>query len=143
MQFTEHEMTVGVQAVARRAYGAMPKLLRRRAGGLDWDELGRHQRFQHISTAGDLVLPGLGALPERPVVGRRPEFTREELVAAGEVACRTRAEARAPGRWERIAERRRRRLAEACADQLEVALAAMPVRPDPDDPAGLVVPDHL
>lgn len=143
MRFTEHEMTAGVQAVARRAYEAMPKMLRRRAGGLDWEELGKHQRFRHISAAGDLVLPGLAALPERPEVGRRPEFTREELVAAGEAACRARAEARAPGRWERIAARRRRRLSEACADQLAIALAAMPVRPDPDDPGSLVVPDHL
>ncbi|GAA4692783.1 hypothetical protein [Nocardioides nanhaiensis] len=143
MQFTEHEMTAGVQAVARRAYEAMPKMLRRRAGGLEWNGLKRHQRFRYISTAGDLVLPGLAALPERPVVGRRPQFTREELAAAGEAACRARAEARAPGRWERIAARRRRRLAEACADQLAVAVAAMPVRPDPEDPESFVVPDHL
>lgn len=141
MKFTEREMTVAVEAVARQSFDALPKLLRRRAGAASWDELGKGARYPHLAAAGDLVLPGLTGLPERPTVGEAPVFSAEEYAEAAQTALRSRAtSADGPDAWERLPERRRRRAVDAAADVLRAAVAAMPVRQDPD---ALIVPDHL
>lgn len=140
MKFTEREMTVAVDAVARGTFDALPKLLRRRAGATSWEELGKGARYPHLVAAGGLVLPGLTALPERPTVGEPPPFTDEEYAAAAEEVLRSRASAEDADGWERLPERRRRKAVEAAGQVLRAAVQAMPVRRDPD---ALVVPDDL
>ena len=140
MRFTEHEMTVGVEAVGRRLFASIPKLARRVAGATEWEELDRMGRYRHIAAAGELVLPGLTALPERPTVGARPEFTDEEYAEAADAGCRARMDKDEPGAWDALPERRRRKYVDPVVGLLRVAVAAMPVRQDPD---ALIVPDHL
>ena len=96
--------------------------------------------IQRKSAIGEMVLPALQALPERPVVGARPEFSDDEYALAAESATRELLEHRRPGSWSRMPERRRRRLVRATSALTRTAVAAMPVRQDPD---ALVVPDHL
>lgn len=138
MRFTEREMTVAVEAVAKQLFAAT----RLRRGDTDgaWARLTPQVRYQALSSAGDVVLPLLLALPERPTVGAPPPFSDEEYATAAEEACRTRAERAKPGSWDGGTKRGRRRQL-AAAEQLgRVAVAAMPIRQDPD---ALVVPDHL
>ncbi len=140
MKFTEREMTVAVEAVAARSFEALPRLLRSRAGGTSWDTLSKGDRYPLLAAAGDLVLPALVALPERPTVGATPAFTDEEYEAAAEEALRQRADRSEPGTWDATSERKRRKALAAGAAVLRIAVTAMPVRQDPD---ALVVPDHL
>lgn len=125
MRFTEHEMTVAVDAVARHLHAATRPPWRRGSADASYDALDRMRSWRLKVRAGDVVLPVLVALPERPTVGASPEFTAAEYAAA--------AEQSAPGTGSR------RRVAVAVA-LTRLAVAAMPVRQDPD---ALVVPDHL
>ncbi|HEU4512073.1 MAG TPA: hypothetical protein VFR87_03110 [Nocardioidaceae bacterium] len=140
MRFTEREMTVAVEAVARRLLGATRPPWRR--GGVDaaWEALAPIDRYNRKSAAGEMVLPALQALPERPTVGSRPVFDAAEYTQAAEDATRALLEHRKPGAWDSMPERRRKRLVETTAVLTRTAVEAMPVRQDPDD---LVVPDHL
>lgn len=140
MRFTEREMTVAVEAVAQQGFDSLPKLLRRKAGAESWALLGKGQRYPHLVNAGDVVLPGLVELPERPTVGATPAFTDGEYAAAAEHVLRSRAETKKPGSWESMPERRRRKAIPAIAAVLAVAVRAMPIRQDPD---AIIVPDHL
>ena len=140
MRFTEHEMTVGVEAVGRRLFASIPRLARKVAGATEWEELTRMGRYRHIAAAGELVLPGLTALPERPTVGATPAFSDEEYAEAAEAGCRARMDQQEPGAWDALPERRRRKYVTPVVDLLRVAVAAMPARQDPD---ALIVPDHL
>ena len=139
MKFTEPELTVAVGAVARGLFAATRPPWRR--GGHDeaWAGLTPVERYQRTATVGEMVLPALLALPERPTVGARPEFTSEEYAEAAEVATRGLLDHRSPGAWEKLPERRRRRLVKATAALTRSAVASMPLRQDPD---ALVVPDH-
>ncbi len=140
MRFTEHEMTVAVEAVARELFASTPRLVRKASGATEWEQLSRMARFRHLVTAGDLVLTGLVALPERPTVGATPAFTDEEYVAAATESFRTRAEQQRPGAWDALPARRRRKSIEPTVVLLRTAVRAMPHRQDPD---ALIVPDHL
>lgn len=121
MQFTERELTVGVDLVAQQLFASsLPQRRLRKPVDADaaWRELPPFEKYQHKTTVADLVIPILLALPERPTVGATPEFTDEEW-----------AEAAAPTDLPPE------------AVMLAVAtLAAMPIRQDPD---ALVIPDHL
>lgn len=140
MRFTEREMTVAVDAVAQQMFAATRPPWRR--GGVEqaWEELPRIDKYNRRAAVGETVLPALQALPERPTVGQPPTFTDDEYAAAAEVAARTLLEQRKPGEWEKLPERRRRLLVRSAAAITRQAVAAMPVRQDPDD---LTVPDHL
>jgi hypothetical protein len=140
MRFTEREMTVAVDAVARRLYVSTRPPWRRGRVDAAWESLGTLDRYNRKAAVGEAVLPALVALPERPTVGVRPEFTKEEYAAAAEVASRTLLEARKPGSWDAMPERRRNRLVRATAALTRSAVAAMPVRQDPD---AITTPDHL
>lgn len=140
MRFTEREMTIAVDAVARQMFAASRPPWRRRGVEEAWEGLARMERYNRRSAAGEAVLPALVALPERPTVGATPEFTDEEYAAAAEAATRSLLEQREPGSWEGMPERRRRLLVRATAAMTRTAVEAMPVRRDPDD---LTVPDHL
>lgn len=140
MQFTEHEMTVAVEAVARQSFEALPGFMRRKVGAAAWGDLAKMDRYTLLSAASKLLIPALTALPERPTVGATPQFSDAEYAEAAESALRERVDRAGPGSWDALAERKRRKQVEAAAATLRVAVAAMPHRQDPD---ALVVPDHL
>ncbi|WP_309648286.1 hypothetical protein [Nocardioides sp.] len=140
MRFTEHEMTVAVDAVARRLHAATRPPWRRGDAGTAYDALERMTKWRLKVRAGEVVLPVLTALPERPTVGARPEFTDTELTEAARSASRDVMEHRKPGAWDALPARRRGRVLATAVELTRVAVAGMPVRQDPD---ALVVPDHL
>lgn len=140
VRFTEHEMTVAVDAVARRLFAATRPPWKRADADAAYDALTMAERYPRKMAAGEIVLPVLTALPERPTVDARPEFTQTEYDAAAEAGSRQLLEHRRPGAWEAMSARRRRRLVTAAAQLTRVGVAAMPIRRDPD---ALVVPDHL
>ena len=140
MRFTEREMTTAIDTVARGVFTATRPPWRRGAADVAWEGLPRVERYNHKSAVGEMVLPALVALPERPTVGARPAFTDEEYTAAAEAASRTLVEHRGPGAWDALSVRRRRQLVRATAALTRSAVEAMPVRQDPDS---VIVPDHL
>lgn len=140
MEFTERELTVAVDAVARHMFAVTRPPWRRGDVDAAWESLTTIEKYNRRSVVGETLLPALQALPERPVVGARPEFSDEEYGAAAETGTRALMEHRRPGAWEKTPERRRRRLVKGTVTLLRRAVAAMPVRQDPDAP---VAPDDL
>lgn len=140
MQFTEREMTVAVDEVARSMYAATRPPWKRGETGDAWEALPRVERYNRRAAVGETLIPSLLALPERPTVGERPTFSGEEYDAAAEAGSRALLEQRSPGTWDTMSDRKRRRVVKASAALLRAAVQAMPVRQDPDAP---VVPDHL
>ena len=128
VKFTEHELTVAVEAAARRLDATARTPWSRKKATDRWDGLTKMQRYERLSAAADLVLPVLAALPERPTVGETPAFSAQEYSAAVE-----QARGSAEGRRERMA-------VVVLADLARRAVAAMPVRRDPD---AFEVPDDL
>ncbi|WP_299054672.1 hypothetical protein [uncultured Nocardioides sp.] len=139
MRFTEREMTVGVKAVAQQLMVATKPFGR---GSVEerWERLTPMGRYEKLAAAGELVLPLLVGLPDRPTVGATPEFTTEEWEDAAAEAQRSAADARSPGSWDALSERKRRGAVAVVVRLGRTAVAAMPVRQDPD---AIVVPDHL
>lgn len=140
MQFTERELTVAVDEVARSMYAATRRPWKRGESADAWEALPRVEKYNRRAAVGESLIPSLLALPERPAVGERPTFSSEEYAAAAEAGSRALLEQRSPGGWDTMPERKRRRLVKASAALLRAAVQAMPVRQDPDAP---VVPDHL
>ncbi len=140
MRFTEHEMTAGVDAVARELFAATRPPWRRGSTATAYDRLDRAQRYHRLAAAGEIVLPVLVALPERPTVGATPDFSAEEYAEAAAAALREVHEHRSPDGWDSLGTRRRRALVAVAARLTRTAVRAMPHRGDPD---ALVVPDHL
>lgn len=140
MDFTEREMTVAVDAVARRTYAATRPPWRRGDVDASWEGLPPVEKYNRRAAVGEMVLPVLQALPERPTIGSRPAFDDAEYVEAAAAATRALLEHRSPGTWEAMPERRRRRLVRTTVALTRSAVEAMPVRQDPGD---LTVPDHL
>lgn len=140
MRFTEHEMTVAVEAAAREVYTATRPPWRRGGAAGAFDQLDRGQRYHRLAAAGEIVLPVLVALPERPTVGAVPLFSAEEYVQAARVGSREVVERRGQGAWDSLSTRRRHAAVALAARLARTAVAAMPPRQDPD---ALVVPDHL
>ncbi|WP_110206139.1 hypothetical protein [Nocardioides daejeonensis] len=132
MQFTEHEMTVGVDAVARELFLARKLPWRRTKGEAAWHDLPPFTKYQHRSAAGEMILPTLTALPERPSPGARPDFSLDELTTAAEEGARALADHRAAGSWEATSAKRRSRLIRVTAMLTQHALDAMPPRPADD-----------
>ena len=115
MRFTEHEMTVAVQAAARTVASGRRKRP-------DWESLDPMQRYHVLEAVGGQVLPVLIALPDVEVAaGTRPTFTTAQVAAAVE------------GTLGEGGGRLRRKAAVAARTALVLqALAALPVRNDPD-----------
>lgn len=128
-------MTAGIETVAQRLHAATRPLKR---GA--WEALAPYERYRRKAAIGEAVLPALIALPERPTVGARPEFTAEEYAAAVESTTRDLVEHRTPGAWEGMSARKRKRMVSATAALTRAVVAAMPVRQDPD---ALTIPDSL
>lgn len=140
VRFTERELTAGVDAVARHLFAATRPPWRRGRLEQEWQALAPIEKYNRRSAAGEMVLPALQALPERPTVGTHPVFSDEEYAGAAESATRTLLEHRSQGAWDAMPERRRKRLVRTTASLTRQAVEGMPVRQDPDD---LAVPDHL
>jgi len=132
VRFTERELTVALEGAAKAVLATQDKSVRkgRRTPDEAWDALTRYQRFQLLDGLGDQVLPVLVALPDVDVaVGTRPTYTDEQVAAAVE-------ERLGPG----LKGVRRKVLVKARTALVQVALASVPPRQDPD---ALIVPDHL
>ena len=124
MRFTERELTVAVDELAQQLFAAgRPKWKRKNAED-GWRELPPMQKYALRSSVGDLALPVLVALPERPTVGETPRFSEDEW-----------NEAVAAGLPEADADKRA-----AALTMAQVAVELMPIRQDPD---AIVIPDHL
>lgn len=131
MRFTEHELTLAVQAAAKSVAAARGRT-RRRAEDAEavWETMSRYERYQVMDAVGTQVLPVLAVLPEVEVEpGTRPSFTNAQVLAAVE---QTMGEGK--GRL------RRKVAAASVAVLVQSALAELPPRQDPD---ALIVPDHL
>lgn len=140
MKFTEPEMTKAVEAVARQLFAATRPPWKRGDLAQGWRELKPIERYNNLAAAGEVVLPVLVALPERPTVGATPEFSDQEYLDAAEGASRELMEHRQPGVWESLSERKRRKLNQGTAELARVAVEGMPLRQDPD---ALNIPDYL
>ncbi|MCX6396203.1 MAG: hypothetical protein NTV23_06935 [Propionibacteriales bacterium] len=132
MRFSEAELTAAVNGVAKAAFAAGSKEIRKGKVDLDqaWADLGGFGRYQLLEPLGSTVLPILAALPDVPrVVGERPTFTSAQLREA--VEAHTGDDG---GRLRRKAELL------ATTALVQAALAAIPPYADPET---LVIPDSL
>ncbi len=130
MRFTEHEMTRAMEAAAKSVL-SLRRAHRRRDVDQVWQEMGRYERYQLLSSLADQVLPVLVALPDVEVApGTRPTFSEEQVAAA----VQEQMAAEGGGRLRRAVVLRAR------VALVQAALAGVPPRQDPD---ALVVPDHL
>jgi hypothetical protein len=131
VRFTERELTVALEGVAKSVLAAQDKTVRkgRRTADDAWAELSKFQRFQLLDGLGGQVLPVLVGLPDVDVaIGTRPTFTDAQVREAVE---------------ERLGDVRgikRKVMLEARVALVRVALQQVPPRQDPD---ALIVPDHL
>jgi hypothetical protein len=124
MQFTEHELTVAVTGAAKSVMAS--KKLRKRGRDVDaeWDALDARQRFKMLDAVGGQILPVLVALPDVEVApGTRPSYTTQQIknVVAGLVGDDG-------DRVQRLA------TVKARTALVQVALAHLPPRLDPDEP---------
>jgi hypothetical protein len=132
MRFSEAELTAAVTGVAKAAFAAQSKEIRKRQVDLDqaWHDLGGYGRYQLLEPLGSQILPILAALPDLPrVVGQRPSFSKSQLQSAAEANT-----------LEDVGRIRRKAIVLARVALVEAALAAVPPYSDPDT---FVVPDSL
>ncbi len=146
MKFTEREMTVAVEGVAKELFTATLGRRARKDPEAAWRALPKFEQYQRKAAVGEAILPALIALPERPTVGETPAFTDEEYAAAATRSAEALLEQRMPGAWESLAQRERDRLVRGTEELTRSAVAAMPIRRDPDalmSTDDFVVPDSL
>lgn len=130
MQFTERELTLGVQGAAKAVLASSKRGQKGTDPEAQWQALTPYERYQLLEPVSTQVLPVLAALPEVDVApGTRPSFTNAQLLEAVEQSF---AE---EGGWLK----RKATLVSRVA-LIKVALEAMPPREDPDT---FVVPDHI
>ncbi|RYE77834.1 MAG: hypothetical protein EOO74_06270 [Myxococcales bacterium] len=123
MQFTERELTLGVQGAAKAVLAAQRT-------GQEWESLTPYERYLMLEPVSTQILPVLANLPEVEVdPGTRPAFTVAQLTAAVEESFPS------EGRW-----LKRKATAASRVALVKLALESMPPREDPDN---FVVPDHL
>ena len=132
MRFTEHELTAALTGAAKTVFAAQDKDVRRGKRDVDeaWNALTTVQRFHFLDALGDQVLPVLVGLPDVEVEpGTRPTYSDEEVARV--------VEERLGGDVGRV---RRALVVKGRVALVQVALASLPPRQDPD---ALIVPDHL
>jgi hypothetical protein len=132
MRFTEHELTAALTGAAKAVLAAQSKDVRKGKQDVDaaWDEMGRYQRFLLLDSLGGQVLPVLVALPDVEVeTGTRPTYSDEQVTEAVEALV-----------GEELGRVKRKVVVKARVALVQVALAHVPPRSDPD---ALIVPDHL
>ncbi len=131
MRFTEHELTLAVTGAAKTVLAAR-KDVRRGRQDVDeaWKDLNAYQRWRLLDSVGDQILPVLVTLPDVEVApGTKPGFTEAQVKETVESVL-----------GDDVRGVRRRVVLAARASLVQVALAALPPRQDPD---ALIVPDHL
>ena len=121
MRFTEHELTAALTGAAKSVVAA-----RRGNRGRDvdtvWEEMTRYERFKVLDALGNQVLPVLVALPDVEVAaGARPTYTDDQV--------RDTVNSLVPADLGRV---RRFALVKARTALVQVALAHVPLRRDPD-----------
>ncbi|RNL60406.1 hypothetical protein EFK50_18895 [Nocardioides marmoriginsengisoli] len=132
MQFSEAELTAALTGVAKAAFAAQSKEIRKGKVDLEqaWLDLGGYGRYQLLEPLGSQVLPILIALPDvTRVVGERPAYSTAEIRAAVEETT-----------GEEGGRLRRKALVLARVALTQTALANVPPWSDPDT---FVVPDSL
>lgn len=129
-------MTTAVDAVARQLFAATRPPWRRRDATAAWTQLSPTDKYKRRSLAGEMVLPALQALPERPTYGAHPEFSSAELATASEETGRAMMEYRKPGAWDSMSVKARGRITKSTSTFVLVALESMPVRQDPEASPG-------
>lgn len=132
MRFSEAELTAAVNGVAKAAFAAQSKDIRKGKVDLDqaWHDLGGFGRYQLLEPLGSQILPILATLPDLPrVVGERPKFSGAQLREA--------VEAHTDEQGGRI---RRKALVMTKVALVQAALDSIPPYSDPDT---LIVPDSL
>jgi hypothetical protein len=132
VRFTERELTLALEGAARSVLAAQDKDVRkgRRTAEEAWLALSKYQRWVMLDSLGDQLLGPLVALPDVEVeVGKRPEFTDQQIAAAVEERG-----------GEEVRGIRGKVVLAARVALVKLALSHVPPRADPD---ALVVPDHL
>ena len=124
MRFTEHEMTAALSGAAKSVLAAQRKDVRKGEADIDevWDSMDRYQRFQLLDALGGQILPVLVALPDVEVApGTRPSYTDRQVseIVAGLVG-------------DEVGRLRRAVTVKARTALVQVALASLPPRLDPD-----------
>lgn len=141
MRFTEHEMTVGLAGAAKYLLSMQNRDVRR--GKLDieqvWNSLDKFARFQILDGLSEQVLPIMVALPDIEVAGgERVSYSDAQIKETVEAQT-----GQVVGLLKRSATIRAR------IELIKAALAALPVRRDPngllnsDDLDDFTVPDDL
>jgi hypothetical protein len=123
MRFTEHELTAALTGAAKSVMASRREV---RKSGVDidtaWETLGRYERFQMLDALGGQILPVLVALPDVEVTpGTRPSYSTKQVseVVAGLVG-------------DDLSRLRRMVIVKARTALVQVALAHVPPRLDPD-----------
>jgi hypothetical protein len=132
MRFTEHELTTALTGAAKTLVAARSKDVRRGKATVDdvWEAMDRYQRFQVLDRLGADLLPVLVALPDVEVApGERASYTDAQVSDTVESVL--------GGSGGRL---RRAVVVKARTALVQVALAHLPPRQDPDV---LTVPDTL
>lgn len=132
MRFSEAELTAAVNGVAKAAFAASSKEIRKGKIDLEqaWHDLGGFGRYQLLEPLGSQILPILATLPDLPrVVGERPKFSGAQLREA--------VEAHTDEEGGRI---RRKALVMTKVALVQAALESIPPYSDPDT---FIVPDSL
>lgn len=132
MRFSEAELTAAVSGVAKAAFAAQSKEIRKGKVDLDqaWHDLGGFGRYQLLEPVGSQILPILAALPEIPrVAGERPQFSAAQI--------REVVEAHVADEGSRL---RRKAVVLGTVALVQAALEAVPPYVDPDS---FEVPDSL
>lgn len=123
MRFTEHELTAAMAGAAKSVMAA-GKEFRKSGRDIDtaWEEMDRYQRYTLLEALGSQVLPVLVALPDVEVTpGTRPTYTDRQVteVVSGLVG-------------EDLGRLKRAVVVKARTALVQVALASIPPRLDPD-----------
>jgi hypothetical protein len=132
MRFTEHELTTALTGAAKTVVASRRKDVRRGKATADdvWDAMDRYQRFQVLDRLGAELLPVLVALPDVEVEpGSRASYSDAQVTETVESVL-----GESGGRLRRAV------VVKARTALVQVALAHLPPRQDPDV---LTVPDTL
>jgi hypothetical protein len=123
MRFTEHELTAALTGAAKSVVAARKPLRRRRADiETVWEEMSRYERFQLLDGLGGQILPVLVALPDVAVAaGERPSYSAKQVRETVEGLV-----------GDEVGGLRRAAVVRGRTALVQVALANVPLRTDPD-----------
>lgn len=125
MRFSEHELTVALHGAAKSVLAAQRgKVPRGSSVDEVWEQMDRLERFRLLDGLGGQVLPVLVALPDVDVApGTRPTYDEATIAA---VVTEQLGDGSGLGRLKRAV------LVKARTALVQIALASVPPRLDPD-----------